>query len=111
MLRLNLTFSIIIKVAIIGRDPTIVYIMKYHLASRRSGWDPHPIIRKKVGIIDISKKMYINRKLSTKKKAVKISIRALRTTKKYVIFLVFSLIKIMVTVTQMVRIIIHELKG
>ena len=84
-----------------------MYNIKYHLARRRSGWVPHPIIRKKVGMIDISKKIYIIKKLSTKKNPVKISISAVSTTKKYLIFLVFSLIKTMVIVTQMVRTIIQ----
>lgn len=40
-----------------GSLAQIVYRVKYSLACRRSGWYPHPIISKRVGINEASKKI------------------------------------------------------
>lgn len=40
-----------------GRDAVTVYIIRYILACRRSGWYPHARMRNKVGIKEASKKM------------------------------------------------------
>jgi len=40
-----------------GRDAVIVYIIKYILACRRSGWYPHVIMITMVGIREASNQM------------------------------------------------------
>jgi len=46
-----------------GREAVIVYIIMYIPACVRSGWYPHPRMRIRVGIRDISKKMYNHNEL------------------------------------------------